>query len=266
MAEEKKEKKIEYIDKEYTKKHFPTMMSKSRILILDFDMIRYHSFELFTYLLLDENYFRNVADFNFLKTFVSEAKDLNHKVLYYSRHVQSYNPYDLFKDDFHVTVNEMENRMNGLFPKLTRTIPTDLANYLGAVFSNKTVEGYLLKYRNDPVTPSYEHLLKKVYTTDHVLDLRMAIEIIRKHQINTIFISSVHVAMQLIGYLMKMKYPERMSFFIATYYYNYDPKTGLMKFLNIMNKVEYLTKYDFNTIDPFTGLNILRKYEKGEQV
>ena len=258
-------KKKDKIDADYTRSNFPSLMRSTRMLLIDYDLTRYHSFELFSYLLLQKEYFMAVKDKEFLSTFVKQP-DLNHKVLYYVRHATEYNPYLLFEDNYHLTTSEMEDQLNLLFSKLDRLIPTDLDDRLYALFKNNNIDGYLLKYTNDPHIPSYESALNKVYTSDHILDLRMAVEIIKYHRINAVMTSSLRIIMQLIGYLTDQGYPEPLSFFFGTYFYNYDPETKNMKFMGTMNIVEYFKKYEFNIIDTFTELDILRRIEKGEQV
>lgn len=231
---------------------FPEMMQGTKLLILDYDITRYHSFDLFRFLLLDKKMFCS-CDQKFLP-FV-KMKDIGEQVFFYMRKNSNINPYDNFeltRDQYKIT--EYENRLNGFLnhPKMKMT-PTDLDKRLSVLFERNNVTGFLLKYEKDPHIAGFSEYVK-TYTSNHILDLRMALAIITKEQINSMILSSVDVAVLIAEALVKAKITHPITFMICSYYYNYDPNTNLMRHLKMMNILEYQYKHEFGLINPFTGL------------
>ena len=247
-----------------TQELFPSMMQNTRLLILDYDVTRYHSFDMFRYMLMDRTWFDR-CDPSFRDPFVQD-RTVEKQVLRYMRTCSHINPFDNFKDvdnskNYH-RVLEMEDKMNEIFSeKLLLTTETDIAARLGIIFERKSITGYWLKYKNDPHQLPFQNELT-VYTTNHVLDLRMALAIISQCQINSIILSSVDLAVILCVMMEEhgIKWP--ISFIIGTYFYNYDPKTGVMNRLQEMNALEYNRKHEFGIFNPFSGLEQQRKEEQ----
>lgn len=250
--------------KEDMQKQYPQMMSSSRVLLLNFDLLRFHSFELFAQLLLEEDYFFSMNDPAFLTTFVNQPT-LMDQVYYYYQHAIHLNPLAYFDRTKDATLDDMENLLNERFKTLNRTIPTDLLDKIGIVFQNDTVDGYLLSYQADPVVATYHKNLKKCYTTDRVLDLRMAVEIIRLHQINVVMLSSFQTMLRLIAYLEKYKIPLPIAYFVGKYFYNYEPETGIVRYVDALNRIEYNRRIEINVVDPFTAIHNLKQKEKQDE-
>lgn len=250
-----------------SKSLFPRMMESTRMLIIDHDMTRFHSYELFSHLINDFDNFTQV-DYKFLTELVNQP-DQQHRVLYYMRNMKDMNPLSAFPkllgDSDPEDYSKYEDLLNQEFGKLTKTIPTDLSFRLGSFFRDKTVTGYMLRYTKDTSEIDYEEDLKKVYRTDHILDLAMAVAIIQEHRINSIMISSSELMVALIYYLYKAGYTTPINFFVASYRYNYD-ENGFFKNLDYMNKFQFGLKHEFNLIDPLTSLSSMRKQEEGEQI
>ena len=235
---------------------FERMMNTARILIIDHDMNRYHSFELYSYLLTKREYFFNSIDRKFLLQFVKQST-LNKKVTYYLSRSNFLNPYEHFKNV--KNEYEYEESLKELLPKL-HIISTDISYRLGPLLYNNSVEGYLLKYKADNHISDYEDQVK-VFKSDHLLDGVFAIEIIRKFNINTIFVSSIELAIRLSLKLYELDYKVPISFYIGIYRYNYDPELKVMKYTSAIDGLEYTSKHSFLTIDPFTSLS----YDKDSQ-
>lgn len=250
-------KKLEYPSREL----FPTMMQNTKLLILDYDVTRYHSFDMFRYTLMDKSWFHR-CDPAIRDAFVHD-RTIEKQVLRYMRTCSHINPFENFspEDPTYRTTAELEDHMNEVFEdKLMLTTPTDIASRLGIIFSRQSIDGYWLKYKKDPHQLPYQDDLT-IYTSDHVLDLRMALAIIEQHQINAIMLSSVDLAIILCVKLEQYKIKRPISFIIGTYFYNYEPDTGIMKRLQEMNAIEYNRKHEFGIFNPFSGLEENRKEE-----
>ena len=240
------------------------MMETTRMLIIDHDMTRFHSYELFSYLINDFEYFKQV-DYQFLDGLM-QRPDQQHRVLYYMRNTPVLSPFDLFSSTTEKgRLDQYEDALNQNFDNLTKMIPTDLSFRLGSFFRNKTVTGYMLRYKKDVYSIDYEEDLKKVYRSDHILDLAMAVAIIQEHNINSVMICSSELMVALIYYLHEAGYQIPINFFVASYRYNYD-EHGFFKNLDYMNKFQFGMKHEFNLIDPFTSLTAMRKEEEDEQI
>ncbi len=239
---------------------YPNMMSGSKILIIDYDVTRYHSFDLFAYLLSNEDNFKR-CDLNVLKHMCDHNVEWNDRMFWFAHNVSEFNIFNLFKDNIINDQNVYEKILNEQFPNLGITT-TDIDDRLGIIFQRKDIEGYILKYFKDPHTVPYDNLLK-TYQSDSILDLRMAMEIIRRHSIDTIMVSSIEIAMRIISLLIENKNVGNIgyTFIIANYRYNYD-KNNLPKYLLDMNTIEYRYHFTFCVFDPFTGLSIKFKQER----
>ena len=196
---------------------FDRMVNTARILIIDHDINRYHSFELYSYLLTKREYFFNSIDKPFLIDFINQSTELH-------------------------------------------VIPTDISDRLSPLLYNESVEGYLLKYSFDNHKSSYEDQVK-VFKSEHILDGTFATEIIRKFKINTVFVSSIDLAILISLRLYQLEYKDPITFYVGIYRYNYDPETKSMKHTSAVAGLEYAVKHSFMSIDPFTSLS----YDKESQ-
>jgi hypothetical protein len=237
---------------------FEQMINTARILIIDHDINRYHSFELYSYLLTQREYFFNPVDKKFLVDFVKQST-LNKKLMYYLSLSEYLNPFQHFTITSDKSIEWYEDKLNELFP-IIHTIPTDISYRLSPMLYNKTIEGFLLKYKNDTHISGYENQVK-VFKTDHILDGAFAVEIIRSLNISAIFISSIDIALMIAMKLYEINYKSPIMFYVGIYRYNYDPETKTMKHTSAITTLEYIAKHSFMTIDPFTNLS----YDKDSQ-
>ena len=238
---------------------YPQMMQATKLLILDYDVTRYHSFDLFRYLLLDEEMFKKCYA-KYLP--LIQSKDIGEQILFYMRNCPNMSPFDNFKHLKNtVHIQELEDRMNEAFgDERMLSTPTDLSSRLGIIFSRSNITGYRLKYAKDPFDPEFNDQVK-TFTSDHVLDLRMAVEIVKKFGINAVMVSSIDTAVLLGAILVRQGYTSPISFIVGSYFYNYDEQTGQLNQYRAMNVLEYSYKYEFGVFDPYTGLNTQRKDE-----
>jgi hypothetical protein len=233
-----------------TLENFPQMLQATRLLILDYDVTRYHSFDLFRYVSLEKELFVNCIPE--MKP-MYKTRDPYEQLSYYFNHANSLNPYDNFTTTANLKVHDMEDKFN---PKLKdealHKTYTDMYHQLGVIFNRSGFAGYLLRYKNDPHRVPWEDTVK-VYTSDHVLELNMAVEIIKKHRINAVILSSVEAAIILCTRLEADGYHDSISFIIGGYKYNFDSR-GMIKHIREMNLFEYKRKHEFGIFNPFSGL------------
>ena len=235
-----------------TQEFFPQMLQATRLLILDYDVTRYHSFDLFRYLLLNEEMFvQTIPELHpLLKT-----TDPYEQLRIYRKFAPSLNPYDNFVHLRNtMQIQEVEDRFNQFIESdQVHVTYTDLYHQLGIIFHRPSFDGYILRYKKDPSHAPWEENVK-VYTSDHVLNLNLAMAIIEKHRINAIIVSSIDVALIICRKLEEMKWSTPISFIIGNYAYNFDTKLGIFHHIQEMNVFEYQRKHEFGVFDPFSGL------------
>lgn len=227
-------------------------------MILDYDVTRYHSFDFFRFLLYDKSWFMR-CNASFLKEFVELHNPLK-QIRFYMKNCTSINPFDLFSgtEEYH-SILAYEDWMNEHFDnKMLLTTPTDIAQRLSVIFDRNGISGYILKYAKDPFVPDFGKNVK-LYTTDHVMDLRMAVAIIEKHSINAVMVANVELATILAVKLQSVSWTNPISFMIGTYRYNYDPDNGMLLNIPLINSLEFNFKHEFGVFDPFTGLEQMNK-------
>ena len=257
MATEKKEPKKNISDSNTL---YPLMMRQSKLLVMDYDVTRYHSFDLFRLLLLDKSMFMKI-DPNLLP-FVKE-RDAGKQVFFYSRNAKSLSPYDNFthtKDL--VNLEKYEERLQTLFTDEQAMITrTDVSDQFDAVFQRSDITGYLLRYKKDPHKPTFIDKVK-TYEVDRMLDLRMAAAIIIKENINAVMLSSVDLAVLLSERLVEFEYMTPVTFIIGLYFYNFNPITNMLKHVAELTTFEHKLNYEFGVFDPFSSLTYRFRMEK----
>ena len=236
---------------------YPSMMQMTRLLILDYDVTRYHSFDLFRYLLTDREMFFQ-CDQHLLE--IAKRQGLAEQIIFYMRHCSNINPYDNFKGYKNtMKIDGLESKLNQLLSEdKLKTTQTNVAQQLRVIFDRPGITGYMLKYTEDKSTTDFDDKVK-IYRSKNILDLRMALAIIQKHGINAIMVSSVDVAILVAEHLIKLDITYPITFIIGTYYYNYNPDTGIMNKIDLMNVLEFKYKHEFGLFDPYSGINFTRK-------
>lgn len=246
-------------------KLFPDMMKATRLLIIDHDVCRYHSFDLIHYqLYLDalEHSEAGLKHFSSIKPeyqiLLNAKTDLATQIQFMQRKVEEFNVYDCFSEDLNAhELPEYSAKVNELLnSQLSTVTPTDINSRLGIIFDRKGITGYLLQYRNDQNHPTYRDKLV-CYQDDNILDLRVAKAIVLQHQINAIMIASAERAIQLAMELYQSGYTKSITFMMGRYAYNFHCEKGEMLYplyAGEMNQFEFHLKHEFGYFDPFSGL------------
>ena len=197
---------------------FPQMMSSTRMLIIDYDVTRVHSFDIFRMMLLDKDFAVQV-DKRFYPILTSH--DYEEQLAYYIQRAYSLNPLDLFihtKDKIDIIQYE-EQIPNLLNNDIIKISPTDIMDQFGVCFSKKTITGYLLRYECDKFPIPWIDKVK-VFTSDRILDMRMASAIVQQYQINAVMCSSIECAILLANRLHSIKYNGPITFIVGRYIMN----------------------------------------------
>lgn len=231
---------------------FPTMMQKTRLLIVDYDITRFHSFDIFRYLLLNTEYLRRL-DPRYEQLLIEP--DLTKQVRFYLRNCRSLNPYMNFNDNTVISQPDFDREVSSILSNGDMVaVPTDISRKFGYMFERKDLTGYLLKYVSDPYNVPWKDNLKRIYTTNHMMDLEMACAVIEKHNINAVMISSIDMAINLAMKLSSRGYLTSITFIIGTYFYNYAEETGIQNGLIAQCALEYKYKHEFAIFNPFGAL------------
>lgn len=239
---------------------WPSMMQKTRLLILDYDVTRYHSFDLFRYLLWSDREMFKQCDPMYIP-FIKET-DLSAQIQFYVHNCGNINPFDNFTHmRGNVDRNELERHLQLMFAdKSAKITPTDISGQYEVVFQRPGISGYLLRYKNESHKPAFYQDVT-VYESEHLLDLRMAFAIIQKHNINAVLVSSADLALILARKLIAAGNTSPISFIIGAYCYNYDPEKRMMRNMGQMDEIELRYKHEFGIFDPFSSLTYKRKFE-----
>ena len=260
MADEKK------ILEQRTQTLFPGMMQSSRILIIDFDVTRFHSFDLLRYKLMDKSWFDR-CNIELVK-YLAEHNDITEQVLYYKGTCSSPNSLVNFRgidpempvEEFEAILKEAMTNQTGLM----HTTPTDMSRSLDAIFQRNDIKGYWLHYSADNHFVSFKDSVKE-FTSDRILDGAMALHIIKQYNINCIVVSSIDMAIMLGTELYTHGYRRPITILFGKYRYNFDDH-GTVNHLIRVNALEYSMKYEFGTFEPYTRLiQVIKEIKRNDE-
>lgn len=234
---------------------YPEMLSKTNLLILDYNVLRYHSFDWIRYSLLKHENFKRLNP-KYIEL-LNYSDDLTRSVAIAKREITEVNPLDVFSGyisecgkPFPASLSyELVQMFNSDAQHITMT---DLSYRIGVIFGRNDIHGYLLKFRSDTKVEYNLPENVEVYESDHILNLSVLLKFIDEHNINAIMVDSVDLAAS-IAYKTK----RQMTFMIANYRYNYDTLLDgslMIKGVRNLNALEYIKKHEFGFFDPFCDL------------
>lgn len=238
--------------------HYGSMLERGRVLIIDYDVTRFHGFDIFRYMLLDHD---SMMDCNSYYLPMIAAPMVEQQLVFYFDHCPFLNPNDNFisRRDTQ-NIEEIDASISGTLGQehvpITETL---IATQFNHVFERENLEGYMLRYRSDPHHVGWEKKLKKIYESDRLFDLVMANHIIRKKNINLVIVASVDMAILLVAQLRREGFTKPIGFLIGSYHYNMVDGTGMLKRLGEIVKLEQVHKYEFGIFQPFAGLDQIRR-------
>lgn len=244
---------------------FPDMMKATRLLIIDHDVCRYHSFDLLRYqLYLDAVRLGDVGKKHFVsinpeyKCLLSAKTELASQVQFAQRQVCQFNVFNCFGYDLgvHDSVTYTVKIHDMLQDPAAKITPTDVNSRFGIIFDRKNITGYILQYTGDTNHPNYMDKLTQ-FNDPMLLNLNTAMDIIMEHQINAVMICSTELAVKLAAALYQAGYKKSITFIIGRYAYNFRCEDGKMiePLLNKeMGVLEVNLKHEFGYFDPYSGL------------
>ena len=244
---------------------FPDMMKATRLLIIDHDICRYHSFDLLRYqLYLDAVKLGDAGKEHFMsikpeyRCLLNAKTELASQVQFAQRQVRQFNVFDCFGCDLgvHDGAAYTAKIHDMLQDPAARITPTDVNSRFGIIFDRKTITGYILQYTGDTNHPYYMDKLTQ-FKDPMLLNLNAAMSIIMEHQINAVMICSTELAVKLATALYQAGYKKSITFIIGRYAYNFRCEDGKMvePLLNKeMGVLEVNLKHEFGYFDPYSGL------------
>jgi len=236
---------------------FPHMMQTTRLLILDHDVFRYHSFELFRYILRQPGMLKE-CDPKIL-SLVLNQQTLSDQIYRYERGCPNLNPYDCFpKYRGTMHTQEYEKRLVANLPNL-KVIPTDIARKFNVIFDRHTITGHVLRYNDDQFELPFDDAIR-THRSDNILNLNAALELIMTNRINAVMVCSSDLAVILAAKLTQRGITWPMSFIIGSYGYNMG-QDGQLRLVAQMFAYEQHYKHEFGMYEPFTGLMLQHKEE-----
>lgn len=233
----------------------------TNLLIIDYDVTRYHSFDMLRYLLMDREFFM-ALDPSY-SAILDPKLTLAEQVDFVRHKVDKFNPYDLFTIDSGVkTVTDYESKLNAAFANSgMMTTPTGLHNNLSILLDRSDITGYIVRYKNDPHKPEYIDSMT-VFESDNIMNIDYLTAIIQQYHINAIMIANIEMAIKICISLVNQGYREPITFMIARYAYNLE-EVGFMssgpKYISEMNILEYSIKHEFGFYDPYSALTYQNK-------
>lgn len=233
----------------------------TNLLIIDYDVTRYHSFDLLRYLLLDRENFMSLDPS--YSHFIGHKLTLAEQINYIRQNVSQFNPYDMFRGKFNVhTVNDFEDQLNiALTNSNMKETCTGLHGNLGILLDRSDINGFILRYKNDAHKPTYIDALT-VFEHDHIMNIDYITAIIQQYKINAIMIANIELAIQICISLIAQGYKEAITFMIGRYRYNFEQVGQLgmgPKYIQEMNMLEYSIKHEFGFFDPYSALTYQSK-------
>lgn len=255
----------------------PEMMKDTRMLIIDYDVCRYHSMDvLVRQFQLDgdngDEGLKHFLTFNADYEYIANSRNpLEGRIFRMVRDVPIMNVYQLFEDTLGVdTEEDYERKVNEtISDPLSEVTLTDVTTRFQAVFDRRGITGCILRYPNEPIVPSYMDKLV-LFEDEHILDMRMAASIVISRRINTVMMADATCALKLINILRAHGYTDSITFILGCYGYNYifDPETHRRVTLmhnELFAAMELEYNYEFGYFDPFSGLSYKRRIMKSQE-
>lgn len=246
---------------------------KTKLMILDFDVTRYHSFDLFRYLLLDRDFFMHLDPI--MLPLIQGCKPIAEQVDYYRSTCTNLNPFDNFTHTKGtVTAAQLDQQMNSMFAnKAAKITETQLNVSLYPLLCSDKVSAVYVKYRNDPhKADCVDYTNVKTEQVDEMFCPPKIAKYIIQSGINALMISSIDLAILIAKELIARDYHEPMTIMVCNYRYNYINVTLAMagnEVIQVMNHPAEITilteryQYEFCAIDPFTGLTTCKRLLDG---
>ena len=245
----------------------PDMMKKTRLLVVNHDTLRYHSFDMLRHQLYLDVKEKDFEHFSSLKEtfrpfwkvekYVGDQVDLLRSECYHL------NVFECFQKSLSVdTLQKYNERILQMVQSGESHItPTDLGIRLGIVFDRKDVTGFVLQHKGEKYKPEWYHKVT-VYETDDILDPNgeTIVDLIEQQNINAVFLPDVESIIRTVNHMVNRGRTEHITFIHANYAYNYELKNGmrLRKYGELLDLIERTYRHEMGVFDPFTGISTMK--------
>lgn len=242
---------------------YPEMMKVTNLLIVDYNVLRYHSFDWIRYKMMDLAYFDGLSpSYSFLKT----ETNLANMIHMAKNTITSADPMSVFKQwcepNSHKFPEDLTKELIQMFnSNIERVTMTDLSKRIGIIFGRGDIHGFVVKFKSDKKTEYDLPNNVKIVESDDMFNIDWLLNFIISNNINAVMVDSVDLAIAL-----AMKTPIQTSFMFGTYRYNFQMyyksdtvHMPIVKGVRQMNVLEFKRKHEFGTFDPFGDLT---EYER----
>ena len=245
----------------------PDMMKPTRLLIVDHNVCRYHSFDLIMWVLHGLAANRDMERFAALKpmfhNLINPDLTFEDRIIHLKKYARSVNPADCFEPSAFTNGEFTDDNYEDALARMMGSgdawvTSTDMALRLDPLFDRRDFSGYILRYPNDSNRPIYYDKLT-VFEHCHVRDVDTICRIVIHNRINAIMLDSVERAIA-ISYLLKSAvYQEHITFMIAHYGYNFITNDAgepvMQKFNEVLGELEIACHHEYGYFDPFTSIS-----------
>ncbi|MCM1230166.1 MAG: hypothetical protein NC489_08535 [Ruminococcus flavefaciens] len=250
---------------------WPGMVQHTRLLLVDYDVCRYHTFDMLRWqLMVDSTKTHNMEHFMSIREdlhpLLNGSTDWADQAQFAQVHVDKPNIYQLFSKsaegagapDARDSRIAYEKKINEMFQNRPQRItPTDVASRFGIVFERPDITGYLMQFKEETHHPDFYDQVNHI-AVNHVLSAKVIVAVVKQFKINAIMIGSSELALKVAADLINSGYKSPITFIIGRYAYNYQKDTVRNKLVPLFNaemgELEIGFKYEFGFFEPFTGL------------
>lgn len=238
------------------------MMKPTQLLIIDHDVCRYHTLDLFRWILYQDVQAKDYKHFGSVNPVIRRylvGDQLKDQLLIFKMHCESPNPHVMFKGDpaRDLPLNKIEDELNVMMSNpMSQATLTDVGIRLDPIFELPQLTGTIIRYKADTTKPVFLSRMT-VYEEEHILDVDLLCYIIEKHRINAIMLSIAELAVLLTDALQKRGYTEHITFIVGHYGYNYtfqDGKPYYLRYNEVFGELELRYKHEYGSFEPYTGL------------
>lgn len=257
MAETKKEPNL-------FQSLWPSMFQHTRLLILDHDVFRFHSLDLFRWQLAQDSKNKDYAHFISVEPSVRIAW-LGGKKVERSQLIHTFqgnndfvNVYENFLGyEVPSFPDGYEEKLHQLFAdEKMPIIRTDLFYTMEPVFSRKDMTTYIMHYKND--SNKLDFPSTKIIPVKTMFDVDAITDFIIHNRINAMMLGSIDICISIIDKLLLKGFKSPITCMTGLYKYNYGfnemlgcPEPKFNRECGLM-QLEY--EYEFASFDPFTGI------------
>ena len=239
------------------------IMQDPRLLIIDHDVTRYHSFDMIRYILYKARHNNDQEFFKSLQNkywFLIDGKhNLDQQIKLMRCECENFNVFNCF-DIKRNEYNQIEylHEVCKMSQEATGITATGAATRLDMFVYRRNVTTVLLQYKGEKYHPRY-YDKTIAYEVENPLDLNVIYKLVTRHNINAIMVSSSKAAIDIAIVLAKAKVTKtkRISMLVGRYAYNFYNEDNKMIYPLYMDEMETLSvrfKFEFGIYDPFAHM------------